>query len=142
MKTAEKEHPEGDFEKQILNFCQDGRALTGNLHQAVTIAFPKPAASNRIQACSQKSDELVNNYYDWLQFVFKKDSGLPLPVGYTPLAFISMSINGLNWDPSLLIKRTGIDWETAAPDLVNMANWLAHNMSRLKQRSIKFCFQL
>ncbi len=49
--------------------------------------------------------------------IFKENSGLPSDVDFTWLAFNSMFINGLNWDLSLLVKRTSMEWEAmSAPD--------------------------
>ena len=45
----------------------------------------------------------------------------------TQVAFNSMCINGLHKNLSLLVKRTCMEWETVfTPDLVNLANKLAH----------------
>lgn len=64
VKLAKREHPGGDLETQTPNFSQDVRKLARNFHQAITLAFPKPAETNRIQVSSQKSDELLHNYYN------------------------------------------------------------------------------
>lgn len=43
------------------------------------------------------------------------------------VAFNSMFINRLNWDLSLLVKKTSTEWEiTSIPDLGNLANQLSH----------------
>ena len=42
----------------------------------------------------------------------KKNSGLPLDVQSTQVAFNSVFINRLKQDLSLLVKRTKVEWET------------------------------
>lgn len=61
--------------------------LAGNLHRAVTAAFPKPVDWNKVQACTQKPDEPDRNYYNQLQTVSKEDSGPPLEAESTWEAF-------------------------------------------------------
>lgn len=60
------------------------------------IVFPKAIYWNKIQACTQKSDEPVYDYYNQLQIVFNKNSGLPLDVESTLVGFNSMFISGLS----------------------------------------------
>ena len=43
--------------KQTPNFWQDPTTLTGNLHVATTVAFPKPIDWNKILAYTQKPNE-------------------------------------------------------------------------------------
>ena len=42
------------------------------------------------------SEEHLHDYYNLLQIIFKENSGLPLDVDSTRVAFNSMFINGLN----------------------------------------------
>lgn len=51
----------------------------------------------------------MHDYYSWLQVVFQENSGLPMDVESTQVAFNSMFINGLNQDLFLLVKRTKIE---------------------------------
>lgn len=62
MELAPWEQPGGDLEVQIPNFWQEARTLDKNLHQAITVAFPKPVDQNEIQPCTPKSDDpfLIN----------------------------------------------------------------------------------
>lgn len=95
MKLAQWEHPEMDLEKQTHNFWQNAKTFARDLHQAITVVFPKTVDWNKIQACSQKSDEPVNDYYNQRQIVFKESSCLSSDVDSTQVAFNSMFINGL-----------------------------------------------
>ena len=61
---------------------------------AITRAFPKSFDWNKAQACTQKPSEPVHGYHSWLLIVFKENSGLPLNVESTWVAF--MFINALN----------------------------------------------
>ena len=83
--------------------------LLGNF-LAVPKAFPNPVDWNKIQACTWKSDEYVYDYYNQLQIVSKKNSGLPSDVDNTAVVFNYMFTNGLNW--ILLVKRIRMKWET------------------------------
>ena len=66
---------------------------------------------------------------------FKENSGLPSDVESTQVPFNSMFVNGMNWDPSLLVKRTSVKWETvSAPDLVHLANQLSGTLDELPPR--------
>lgn len=56
----------------------------------MTVAFPNPVDWNRIRTCTQKPDELVHSCCDWLQTIFKENSGLPLAVKSTWVAFNSV----------------------------------------------------
>lgn len=70
-------------------------------------------------------NEPVHEYYCWFQIMFKKNSGLPMDVESTHVAFNSGFINELNWDLCLLAKRTRITWETMfILELVNLVNQL------------------
>ena len=56
---------------------------------------------------------------------FKENSGLPSDVYSNQAAFNSALINGVNWDPSLPIKRTRMKWEAmSTAGLVNLAKQL------------------
>lgn len=91
---------------------------------------PNTVDWNKIQAFTEKSTKSVHNCYSQHQIVFKENSSLPMDVKSTWIAFKSMLINRLNRDLSLLMKRTRIEWETIAmPDLVNLANQLAHTLN-------------
>ena len=105
VKLAWWQHPEKDLWKGDPNFWQDPRILAEKLHQATSVAFSKPIGGNKIQACTQKSDEPVHDYYNWLQIVPKENSALPSDVESTQVVFNSMFINGLYQDLSLLVKR-------------------------------------
>ena len=59
------------------------------------MAFPKPADWNRIQACTQKSDDPIHDYYNQLQIVLKENSTLS-DVDSTWVSINPMFINGLN----------------------------------------------
>ena len=73
----------------------------------------------------------MHDYYSRLQIIFKENSGLPMDVESTWVAFNSMFINELNWDLSLLAKRIRIRWETMfVMDLVNLANRLTHTHTK------------
>ena len=51
----------------------------------------------------------------------KENYVLPSDIDSSQVAF--NSINGLNWDLSLLVKRTRTQWKTmSSPDLVNLEN--------------------
>lgn len=52
--------------------------------------FPKSFDWNKIQACTQKSDESVHEYYNWFQIIFKEKSDLPSDVDSTQVAFNSV----------------------------------------------------
>ena len=67
MKFAWWEHIERDLEKQTPNFWQKARTVAGELHSTITVAFHKPIDWNKIQASTQKYDELAHEYYNWLQ---------------------------------------------------------------------------
>lgn len=57
-----------------------------------------------------------------LQTVSKGNSGLPIDVESSQVAFNSICVNGLHKDLSLLVKRTCIKGERVfTPDLVNLA---------------------
>ena len=73
------EMPWRGLESKPLN-RQKAWALAENLHQATAAAFPKSVNGNKIQACTQKSDEPVHNYCNWVQIIFKENSGLPADV--------------------------------------------------------------
>ena len=104
------------------------------LHQENPRAFPEPDNWNKIQSFTQKSGECVHDYYIDLSFVFffffpavdflivsKENYVLPSDIDSSQVAL--NSINGLNWDLSLLVKRTRTQWETmSSPDLINLAN--------------------
>ena len=102
------------------------------LHQANPRAFPEPDNWNKVQSSTQKSGEPVRDYYIDLSFVFffsavdfsivsKENYVLPSDTDSSQVAF--NSINGLNWELSLLVKRTRTQWETmSSPDLVNLEN--------------------
>lgn len=93
------------------------------LHEAVPRAFPKAIDWNKIQACTQKPNEFVHNYYNRLQTVFKENPGIPLSEDSTKVGFNSVFVSGLNQALSLLDKRSKIKWETfSTPDLVNLTN--------------------
>ena len=63
MKLALWEHPGGVLEVQIPNFWQEVRTVNENLHQAITVAFPKPVDQNEIQPYTPKSgDPLLTNF--------------------------------------------------------------------------------
>lgn len=76
VKLAWWQHPEKDLWKGDPNFWQDPRILAEKLHQATSVAFSKPIGGNKIQACTEKSDEPVHDYYDQHCVVFKENSGL------------------------------------------------------------------
>lgn len=63
-----------------------------NLHWAITAAFP-----NKIQACTQKPDEPVHDYYNQLQIIFKENSYLTVHAESTQVAFHFMFISKLTW---------------------------------------------
>lgn len=93
---------------------------------AIARAFSNPADRNKIQACPQKPNELCMIIMANSKLSLK-NSGLPLNVESTWVAFNSMLINELNQDLSLLVKRIRTEWETTpSPDLVNLANQLTH----------------
>lgn len=50
-------------------------AIAKILHWAVPRTFPKPVDWNRIQTCTEKSDETVHDCCNWLQITFKENSG-------------------------------------------------------------------
>lgn len=60
----------------------------------------------RVRLASRSLMSSWHDYYSQFQIVFKENSGLRLDVESTRLAFNSMFINRLNWDLSLLAKRT------------------------------------
>ena len=69
-----------------------------------------------------------------LHIMFKEDSGLPLDVESTQVAFNFMFIV-LNWDLSLVIKRTRIKWKImSTPDLANLASQLTHTLDDSTKR--------
>lgn len=57
------------------------RTLAENPHREIAAAFPKPVNWNKIQACTQKSDEPVGENYNQFQIVFKENAGLLLAGG-------------------------------------------------------------
>ena len=58
---------------------------------------------------------------------FKEKSGLPSDDNFTWWDSNSTFINVLNWEVSLLTKRTGIHWKTVSiSNLVDLANQLSH----------------
>ena len=69
MKSAHWENPESSLElqpgDQSANVLYNQVwAIARQLHQAVPRTFPKPIDWNKIQACTQKSDESVHVYYN------------------------------------------------------------------------------
>ena len=77
MKTANWENPEMSLELQLgdqpTNLLHDQvRDMAKRLHRAILRAFPKPVDWNKLQACIQKSEETVHNYYNRLQIKKKK----------------------------------------------------------------------
>ena len=73
---------------------------------------------NKIQTCTQKSDEPAQGYYNQLDSLFKENSGLPSEVDSVWVAFNSMLINGLNWDLYILvIGSAGKEFTCNAGDL-------------------------
>ena len=74
------------------------------LHRATAAAFPKSVAGNKIQACTQKSDEPVHEYYNGLQIIFIENSDIPSDIHSAQVALKSMFINRLNGDSSVLLK--------------------------------------
>lgn len=60
----------------------------------------------------------------------QKNSSIPSDVTSTQVAFNSVFINRLNWDTSLLVKRTRMEWENMSTlDSVNLANKFAYTLS-------------
>ena len=102
MKLAGRKHPGGDLEKQTPSFWQEVRTRW-KPPPAITVVFPKPVDGNKIQVFTQKSDEPVHDYYNWLHIVFKENSGLPSDVETTEIPLISILTNGLNQDLSLFL---------------------------------------
>lgn len=80
MKTRLMETPWRDLGKQTPNFGQDASKFTRNLHQSIPTAFPKAFDWNKIQACTQKPDLPVHDYYNQLKIVFIENSGVLLDV--------------------------------------------------------------
>lgn len=64
MRIAGWEHPERDLEKQTPNFGEEARKLAQKLYRAIPKAFPEAVDWNKIQICSQRSDESVHAYYN------------------------------------------------------------------------------
>lgn len=136
MKTANWENSERSLElklgDQLTNLYDQAWAIARPLHWA----FPKRVDQNKIQACIQKSDEPVHNYYNQLQ-ILKENSGLPSNVDSTWGVFYFMFIYGLNWDLPLLVQRTGVEWETMpTPDLVTLANQPSRTLEESHKRIV------
>ena len=52
-----------------------------------------------------------------------------------------MFINGLNWDVSILVRRTRMKWEIRfTPDLVKLAKWLYHTLDESLKGKAPKCF--
>ena len=69
--------------------------------------------------------------------VSKENYVLPEDIDSNQVAF--NSINGLNWDLSLLVKRAGTQWEAMfSPDLVNLANQFSTLDESPKKRLLRF----
>lgn len=99
------------------------------------MAFPKPVDWNRIQACTQKSDDPIHDYYNQLQIVLKENSTLLSDVDSTWVSINPMFINGLNWVLSFLVKRTRIEWGTmSTPYLAHLASQLTQTLDGSPKR--------
>ena len=104
-------------------------------HQVISMAFPKPVDWNRIQACTQKSDDPIHDYYNQLQIVLKENSTLLSDVDSTWVSINPMFINGLNWVLSFLVKRTRIEWGTmSTPYLAHLASQLTQTLDGSPKR--------
>lgn len=105
------------------------------LHLAILRAFPKPGVwyTPQIQACTQKPDESVHDYRSKLQTVFWENSGHPIDIQSTRVAFNSMFVSDLNRDLSLSIKTTYTNL-----DFVNLVTQVAHILTDDSKRRLKF----
>ena len=134
MKTANWKNPKRFLKLQTGNqpttlLYYQAWAIATGLHWAIPRAFPKPVDWNRIQACTQKSDETVHDCYSWLQIIFKENSDFPSDVDSTQVGFSSMFISGLNWHLSLQVKKARMECKIiSTPDLVNLANQRSHTL--------------
>ena len=103
------------------------KQLLGNLIKQFLGLFQN-LLTNKIQVCIQKSDNQVLMIITInFRMFFKEKSGLPSDDNFTWGDSNSVFINVLNWEVSLLTKRTRIHWKTMSiSDLVNLANQLSH----------------
>ena len=132
------------------------------LHQANPRAFSEPDNWSKVQSFTQKSGEPVHDYYIDLSFFFffflrgvelqysallvsavdfpivsKENYVLSADIDSSQVAF--NSINGLNWDLSLLVKRARTQWEAmSSPDSVNLANQFPTLDESPKKRLLRF----
>ena len=75
-----------------------------------------------VKGCIQKPAEPFHDYYNNLQTISKGNSGLPIAVESSQVAFNSVCINGLHKDLSLLVKRTCIKGKECSP--LTLSIWL------------------
>ena len=140
MKTVSRGKPERSLEvqpwDQPTNLLYDqAQAINKWLHWAIPRAFPKPVDWNKIQACTQKSDEPVYDSYNRFHIIFKANSGLSSDVDSTHVACNSMFSNRLTQNISLLVKRTRTEQENlSTPDSVNLINQLSHTLNESPKR--------
>ena len=123
------------LEKYLANYfrstfwwpMQGPGQLLGNLIKQFLGLFQN-LLTNKIQARIQKSDgQLLMIITINFRMCFKEKSCLPSDDNFTWGDFNSVFINLLNWELSLLTKRTRIYWETMfISDLVNLASQLSH----------------
>lgn len=69
---------------------------------------------------------------------FSGNSGLPMDVESAWVAFNSMFVNELNWDLSLLVKRTRMGWKTLY-SILSLVNKLIHTLRGFNYKEDHFC---
>ena len=106
-------------------------AIMRKFCQVISMAFSKPVDWNRIQACTQKSDNPIHDYYNQLQIVLKENSTLLSDVDSTWVSINPCLLlkHKLNWVLSFLVKRTRTEWETISSIFSSSGN-PAHSDSR------------
>ena len=80
------------------------QAITNRIHWVITRAFLKPVDWNEIQSGTQKFDECVYDYYNWLQIIFKANSDLSPDVDSIWVA--------LNWTKKPLDESERGEWKS------------------------------
>lgn len=78
-----------------------------------------------------------------LQIISKENSGLPLDVEFTWIAYNAMFVNRLNWDLFILIKRIRMEWKSmSTPDWINLVNKVTYILDDSNKRKSTKTFYL
>ena len=107
------------------------------LDEAIPLAFPKPVDGDKIQACTQRTNEPMHDNYNRLKIVFKENFRCPSDTESTR-GFLTMFKMASMKISTLLANWTQFIWETmATPDLVKLAKQLAQTIKNIKKKKKK-----